>query len=136
MTRRVQNFNSCESSDYNLHFIGRDLRCRSERTIPFRFPSELTHEKKQIARTTFSVLSLAQPPRRQLSTLPLFRVCSPAQNSEFRPRYLLQDTHKCTHFQCFHLHISCEGALPPSNLCVNYLPEMAASNFLYGAVAL
>lgn len=136
MTRRVKTFSSCIRSDYNLHSIVRDLRCRSERTIPFRFPSELTHEKKQTARATFSVLSLAQPPRRQLRPLPFSRVCSPASNSEFRPRYLLQDTHKCTHFQCFHLHISCEGALPPSNLCGNHLPKKSASNFRYGAVAL
>ncbi len=131
MNRRVQSSTLCVRSDYNLHFLVRDLRSGSERTSPFRFPSELTHKEKQITRTTFSVLPLAQPPRRQLSTLPFLRVCSPASNYEFRSRYLLQDTQKCTHF-----HISCEGALPPSNLCGNYSHEMAASNFLFGAVAL
>ena len=61
-------------------------------------PCSELFKKKQITRTPFFVLTLAQPPRRPLSTLPYFRVCSPASNSEFRPCYLLQDSHKCTHF--------------------------------------
>ena len=79
-----------------------------------------TFGKKQTRRAPFSAIALAQPPRRQLNTLPCSRVCSPANRYEFRATRLLQDSRKCKHhhriaIQIYCLAQSCEWALPPSN---------------------
>ena len=57
-----------------------------------------TFGKKHPRRAPFSAIALAQPPRRQLNTLPCSRVCSPANRYEFRATRLLQDSQKCKHF--------------------------------------
>ena len=53
--------------------------------------------KNQTGRASFSALMLALPPRRQLNTLPLFRLCSPAHRCKFRAPRLMQDSPACKH---------------------------------------
>ena len=72
------------------------------------------YQKKQIASTPFFVLSSIRPSQRQRIPLSLKKVSS-THHYELRTDYLLQDSHKCTHFQCVPLYKSCEWAEPPSN---------------------